>query len=188
MLTDGAAPTGYKARITRTLISLFILFHLIVFTAWTVPVNFALLDVFRATVRPYLLWTGLFQAWNMFAPDPLRVNTYLGAQVRLANGEVKIWQEPRMDRLGIWDKYLKERYRKFMHEHVRMDDQAALWPDAARHIARLYDTDKSNPPMSVNLVRYWSEVLPPGPNGEFRATPWSQYVFFKYDVAPEDLR
>ncbi len=175
------------ARMGRFVLTLVILFHLVAFTAWTVPMNFVLLDDFRAAIRPYMLWTGLFQAWNMFAPDPLRLNSYLEAEVRLANGEIRIWREPRMEKLGLVDKYFKERYRKYMNEHLRMDDQSTLWPDAARYIARLYDTDKANPPMGVRLVRYWQDILPPGPQGEYRAGSWNHYVFFRYDVAPEDL-
>lgn len=180
-------PTSLRA-ISRALISVFIIFHAVVFAAWTAPLNFPLIDKFRALVRPYMIYTGLFQAWNMFAPDPLRLNSYLEAEVRFANGEIKLWQEPRMDQLGLIGKYYKERYRKYMNEHLRLDEQADLWPDAARHIARMYDTDKSNPPMSVRLVRHWSEMLPPGPHGEYRSAPWTEYTYFKYNVSPEDLR
>jgi hypothetical protein len=186
-MTNRSENPPFTARILRAAVTLFILFHLVTFTLWTAPLNFPLLDKYRALVRPYLLWTGLFQAWNMFAPDPLRLNTYLEAEVRMANGEIRVWHEPRMDKLGIVQKYFEERYRKYMNEHLRVDEDAALWPDAARHIARLYDTDKSNPPMSVRLIRYWSEILPPSPDGQYRTSPWSHYVYFKYNVAPEDL-
>lgn len=181
-------PVSFLGRVYRAVLSLVILFHIVAFTAWTAPLNFPLIDDFRAAIRPYMLFTGLFQAWNMFAPDPMRTNSYLEAQVRLANGEIRIWHEPRMDQLGIGAKYVQERYRKYMNEHLRMDAESTLWPDAARRIARLYDTDKNNPPMNVNLIRYWSEILPPGPDGQFTSTPWRHYVYFKYDLAPEDLQ
>ena len=187
-MASRAANSAYPSRITRTLVTLFCLFHMATFFLWTAPLNSPLIDNFRATVRPYLLWTGLFQAWNMFAPDPLRLDSYLEAEVRLANGEIRIWREPRMEQLGLVDKYFKERYRKYMNEHLRMDDQSALWPDAARYIARLYDTDKANPPMSVRLTRYWNEILPPGAHGELRLSPWTNYTYYRYNVAPEDLR
>lgn len=180
-------PAGYTTRLVRGAVTLFLLFHIVAFTLWVVPLNFPLIDNFRTSIRPYMLWTGLFQAWNMFSPDPMRLNGYIEAEVRLANGEIRVWHEPRMEQLGIWDKYFKERYRKYMNEHLRMDNEAQLWPDAARRIARLYDTDKANPPMSVRLIRYWSEIQPPGPHGQYQTSDLRHYVYFKYDVAPEDL-
>jgi hypothetical protein len=171
----------------KAAITLFILFHLVAFAAWTVPLQFPLLDAFKASIRPYMLWTGLFQAWNMFSPDPMRLNGYVEAEVTMADGQKRRWKAPRMEELGPVDKYFRERYRKFVNEHLRMDAESLLWPDAAKHIARMYDSDKSNPPVNVMLVRYWSEVLPPGPHGEYRATPWTHYNYFSYNVVPQDL-
>ncbi|MBV9266968.1 MAG: hypothetical protein JO061_12435 [Acidobacteriaceae bacterium] len=160
---------------------------MVAFAAWTVPLNFPLLDGFKTAIRPYMLFTGLFQAWNMFAPDPMRLNGYVEAEVTMQDGEKITWKAPRIEKLGIVQKYFRERYRKFMNEHLRMDAESLLWPDAAKHIARLYATDKSNPPINIVLIRYWSEVQPPGPHGEFSATPWTHFAYFSYDVKPEDL-
>jgi hypothetical protein len=176
-----------RARIGRDVISLFILFHLVAFAAWTVPVNAPLLDKFKNLIRPYMLWSGLFQAWNMFAPDPLRVNSYLEAEITLTNGEVLVWREPRMEKLNPVAQYFKERYRKYMNEHLRLGAETQLLPDAARHLARMYNTDQANPPVRVRLIRFWSDVLPPGPRGEYNSSPWTHYSFFTYDVKTADL-
>ena len=65
-----------------------------------------------------------------------------------------------------------------------IDENAVLWPDTARYIAR-HNNDRTSPPLSVKLVRYWSEIFPPGTR---EPDPWHQYVFFTYAVVPEDLR
>ena len=90
-----------------------------------------------------------------------------------------------MDQLGLFDKYTKERYRKFANENLRLDALAALWPDAARYIARLNKGQPSNPPVAVVLVRHWSIIQPPDSSSEIG--PWNHFKFFQYAVKPGDL-
>src|SRR5579863_6666960 len=61
----------------RGAISVFILFHLIVITCVAVPLRFSALMSIRELVMPYMRWSGLFQTWDMFAPDPESVNSYI---------------------------------------------------------------------------------------------------------------
>lgn len=173
-------------RIARILISGFLAFNLFAIVSWCVPLDSPLLSVCRNAVRPYLLWTGLFQKWDMFAPEPSRLNCYVGAQVVFRDGHSALWTFPRMENLGIVDKYFKERYRRYANDSIRRDDNAADWPDAARYIARL-NSSPSNPPVAVNLIRYWSVVPPPTADGSYQPAPWEQYIFFRYTVAPGDL-
>ena len=90
---------------------------------------------FQNFIRPYMLWSGLFQAWDMFAPNPMKLNSYVEAEVSFRDGSRRIWSFPRMNEIGYVDRYFKERYRKFANEYLRMDVHSALWPDAARYIA-----------------------------------------------------
>ena len=93
-----------------------------------------------------------------------------------------------MHLLSLTERYAKERYRKFGNERLRLDANSALWPDAARYIARLYNTDPANPPVSVQLVRHWSMVPPPSQNRTAEPQPISHYAYFTYPVTQEDLR
>jgi hypothetical protein len=122
----------------------------------------------------------------MFAPNPSSLNCYVGAQIFYRDGHTSLWSFPRMEELGIIDKYFKERYRKYTNDNLRLDSDAAAWPDAARYVARV-NNSPANPPVAVNLVRYWSIVPPPTANGLYDAPPWQQYAFFHYQVAPGDL-
>ncbi|MGC2251649.1 MAG: hypothetical protein WA626_13300, partial [Acidobacteriaceae bacterium] len=56
-------------------ISIFILFNMIAILSWAIPLNVAPLPQIKQIVRPYLLWTGLFQSWDFFAPNPRPVNS-----------------------------------------------------------------------------------------------------------------
>jgi hypothetical protein len=173
-------------RVARILISGFLAFNLFAIVAWCVPLESPLLSACRTAVRPYMLWTGLFQKWDMFAPEPSKLNCYVGAQVVFRDGHSALWSFPRMENLGIVDKYFKERYRRYANDSIRRDMNAAAWPDAARRIARL-NNSPSNPPVVVNLIRYWSGVPPPTFTGLYAPAPWQQYMFFRYAVAPGDL-
>lgn len=167
-------------------ISAFLLFHIVAIACWSLPTNSLLITTIDAKLRPYLLWSGLFQNWNMFAPEPLKLNCGIEAQITYQDGQVRLWKFPRMQDLGLTERYQKERYRKFA-EYLRADTGSALWPDAARHIARL-NNDTSSPPAAVLLVRSCSAINPPGAHGSYRPGPRQTSVFFAYLVKPEDLK
>lgn len=152
---------------------------------WSVPLDSPLLGAFRSAVRPYFLWVGLFQSWDMFAPNPKSVNSYIEGAVIYRDGHTKIWKFPRMEQLSLTQRYSKERYRKFV-ENLDKDTNAPLWPDAARHIARL-NNDVANPPEFVILVRHWSEIIPPS-EVPHRQESWHAQVLFSYSVQPKDLK
>ncbi len=140
-----------RAKTKHAVISAFLLFHLVAITCWCIPVNSALIANFKDLIRPYMLWSGLFQGWDMFAPTPPNINSYIQAAVIYKDGRTQIWKFPRMEQLGLFERYYRERYRKF-EENLRQDANSALWPDVARHIARLNNNDVSNPPAIVVLV------------------------------------
>ena len=170
----------------RRAISAFLAFQLVAIASWCLPINSLLNDRWKQAIGPYMRWSGLFQAWDMFAPDPVKLNSYVDAQVTFRDGTSRTWAFPRMDRLGLADRYFKERYRKFSTEYLRMDSFSALWPDAARYIARA-NFNRANPPVAVQLNRHWSEINPPTESGLGERGPWREFTFFSYPVKPGDL-
>jgi hypothetical protein len=132
-----------------------------------------------------MIWAGLFETANMFAPNPNKVNSFMVAQVTFADGQNRLWKFPRMDELGYRERYVKERYRK-LADYLIGGNPDGLWPDVARHIARLH-WQAGNAPSVVILIRYESELEPPAPDGSVRRKPWRGEAFFVYRVKPEDL-
>jgi hypothetical protein len=171
--------------VKRIVISAFLLFHILAITLWCVPLDTLLVGAFRDAVRPYMLWTGLFQSWDMFAPTPRSFNAWVEASVIFRDGRIQPWRFPRMEQLSLTDRYYKERYRKFV-ENLQEDKQAALWPDVARHIARL-NNNPANPPEIVMLIRYWSEIVPRA-DGSYHPEPVRGHILFEYNVKPRDLQ
>jgi hypothetical protein len=169
----------------KLVINLFIVFHIFAITAWAIPFRSQFANDCRQLVRPYLLWSGLFQAWDMFSPMPKATNTYLQAVIIYKDGSTQMWDFPRMELLSLSEKYSKERYRKFVE--ILLDQRnAELRPDVARYVARLPGI-RAKDPQKILLMVKWSNIIPSG-DGTYTRTPLDEFVFYRYDVQPEDLQ
>lgn len=177
-------------------INAFIVLQLYVIIFWGLPgSNFR--NIMVRPVEAYVIKTGLWHSWDMFSPDPLAINFHVEAQITLADGIVRIWEFPRMEKMGYWERYQKERFRKW-RERVRQDNYRVVWEDTARYVARKVH-DPNNPPVKVALVRRWGPVPPPeseGPKGsrlrDYQPLPRTvempfNFRFLSYDVKPGDL-
>lgn len=173
--------------VRRAIVNVFIMFHVAAILATCLPIQSLIVSNFKERVRPYMLASGLFQNWDMFAPDPLKLNIRVDAEITYANGETRTWKFPRMDELGYVERYFRERYRKYSTEYLRVDTYAGLRPDAARYIARL-NNQPSNPPVTVSLFRSWSEMKPMRPDGVYEEDAWTRVNFFTYQVTAGDLQ
>lgn len=183
-----------RARSRVRLLSLFILLHLYAMVFWGLPrSNFRSLAV--SPVEGYVSTIGLWHSWDMFSPDPLAVVVHVQARIRFQDGSSTTWHFPRMEELGLWERFQKERYRK-LRERLRLDAYANGWDDLARHVARLHDTPH-NRPVQVILTRLWEPIPPPTRTGgrpdDYQPRParpgplTNQYDFHRYTVRPEDL-
>ena len=171
-------------RFKRTVISAFLLFYIVAVVSWSMPPSTLLFIDISKKLNTYMRWAGVAQFWAMFAPQPLNLNIRMEAEVTYRDGHKNIWRFPDPPSFGYFRRYFEERYRKYSADNLREDKNAAIWPDAARYIARL-NNDPGNPPVTVKLVRNWSEIAPPG---SYKAEPWHQFVFFTYPVKPGDLQ
>lgn len=131
----------------------------------------------------YLMSSGFWQFWDMFSPNPANTDVYADADITYADGTHSRYAYPRMYELGITEKYLKERYRKFF-ERAGYAQYSYAWPIFAARIARLTYKDKKNPPTQVNLHVHKLTVAGPG---EPQPTDYSDEEYFRYVVKPADL-
>jgi hypothetical protein len=151
-------PQVKNDRMKRLLINAFILVHLYIIVIWGMP-GWSFRFYFAQPVSKYVIESGLWHSWDMFSPDPLALNFNVEAIIKYQNGIEKKWVFPRMEKLGLWQRFQKERYRKW-RERVRLDMYAVAWEDTARYVARLNDTP-TNHPVQVTLVRHWAPIPPP---------------------------
>ena len=172
-------------RIQGLAINAFLIAHLLAISCWALPFADPLVAVCRKLVRPYFLWAALFQSWDMFSPDPKSVNSYVDAIVLYEDGDTRNWAFPRMELLHLRDRYFKERYRKFV-ENLKDDRNAALWPDAARFIARV-NNNRPVPVKMVLFVQHWSDIVVRA-DGSFGLAPWDAHVFYASKISAGDLK
>lgn len=125
-------------------------------------------------IRTYLLVTGFWQFWDMFAPDPSNQDLWGDAEIVRQDGTVEHYQYPRMYLLPIQKKLVMERHRKFF-ERASQDSFAYLWPQFARVIAREVDNDPKNRPVEVRLTRHWQQIPPVG---EPMPTEYKKYNYW----------
>lgn len=152
------------------------------------PVDFALLgnEWLRENSphRLYLLTTGVWQYWDMFAPNPSNLDYWYDAVVHYADGSSTVYEYPRMKKLPTGEKFLKERYRKFIERTNNDATDKWKWPTFAQRVALLATKDLANPAVRVELRRHYRRLLgprSPEPRG------YETSVFFVYVVDPERL-
>lgn len=103
-------------------------------------------------------WTALCQSWDTFAPNPKSVNAYIKAVAITQHGHMHVWTFPMMEQLGFGERYRKERYRKFA-ENLADEKNAAIWPDIAQHVGRMYK-NPADPPDKVMLIQFVADIKP----------------------------
>ena len=159
-----------QALLKKAAVHLFVALHLaaVIYWSFTSPLSTAPLDRrIRHRVGRYVQPAGLAQQWIMFVNPPLS-NNYLEAEVTFADGGRATWQFPRVNQMGLFERYRKERYRKWAVEYVLAAGKPApvIAEAAARFAARQVERP-GNAPRKVELVRYRSQTPPPG-RGQMR--------------------
>jgi hypothetical protein len=172
-------------------LNIFLVFHLAALFFWGMPDNPFRNRMIRP-VEKYMLFTGLWHIWGMFAPTPLRFHFDVQAIVKFRDGKEKTWVAPRMEEFSVWERAPKERYRKW-RERIRSEEFAMVWPDTARYIARQLNTDPANPPVEVQLKRYWVEIPRPNRRQDYqpmpkRFDPTNFFVYAVFPIEPKDLK
>ena len=149
----------------RKAVNLFIVWHLFALSMWLLPDHSSgpspIIEGSLGAVRPYMTLTGFAQSWNMFSPEPDKLDVYMEADVTHANGHVDHWLFPRLARMSYPRRYEEERWRKFV-ENATHGSNPVLWPPMARYAARVNNYDSQNPPVSVELLEHSRIVPPPG--------------------------
>ncbi|MBS1708646.1 MAG: hypothetical protein JSS65_07990 [Armatimonadetes bacterium] len=126
----------------------------------------------------YMMVTGLWQWWDMFAPNPADIDVYIDAEMEYADGTVAIHKYPRMYELPIPMKYFKERYRKY-RERLSDDSYSWKWSHTAQRLALENYRATGKEPVRVRLWRHWMQVAP---IGQPQPSEYSGYMFWDYQV------
>jgi hypothetical protein len=114
----------------------------------------------QSPAKFYLLFTGFWQYWDMFSPNPSNIDFYGTAMITYRDGATKPYNFPRIYTMGVPEKYVSERYRKY-YERAHTEDDKWIWPTFAQRVALLNYNNPMNPPVKVVLTRNFYRIPQP---------------------------
>ena len=183
--TSSASIAGRLGRVRRGLTSAFIGWNLLALFAAGFPGEGRWFHRLHALAEPYNRFFGLWQRWDMFSPEPMKVNLWLDAELTYPDGTVLRVHEPQPETLSAWQRVVHWRYRKWIHR-VRLDTMTASWPDTARYFAIQHRRDGHGVPRHVALIRRFSTLPEEGDAfvriGEEARLPEEDARFFEADI------
>jgi hypothetical protein len=144
----------------RLLISAFLVFHLTATALWVLPIC-PIRDRAVPWLQYYMLPTGMWQAWAMFAPDPIHDTVMLEAEVIDCNGVRHGFRFPRMADYTWWQGIPRFRYAKY-NANMGSDEFAEPRKFAAHHVLRRLKLPASVYPVTVHLYYQLRPTPPPG--------------------------
>ena len=165
----------------RLAISAFLVFHLTAPVVWNLPVSPLKLMLFPP-FRPYMLPLGLWQAWWMFAPDPMGTTAVLEAEVIDAKGMRHLYEFPRVADLPFLQKLPRFRHPKFTC-NLLVEEFKTQREFTARHAVRQLRIDETAFPVHVNLNCRMKPPPPPGQSFSDPLAPKSVQTLGTYDFA-----
>lgn len=171
----------------RAALSAFLAFHLVGVIAWLMP-PCAIRDRVAPVVGPYLLGTGQWQHWGMFAPEPARDTLATEIQARDARGLLHSYRFPRMAEKPVIEAALGFRHSKLTY-NLGAPDAVAYREFIARHAVRSWALPPEAFPVDLDL---YHKVWPSAPFGQPEADPLDEPTVVMLQAyrfpTPEDVR
>jgi hypothetical protein len=134
--------------------------HISALMIWTMP-TCAIKQQFEGVVRYYMLPSGLWQWWAMFAPNPLNCTVMVDAEVVDAQGMRHVYEFPRLAELPWWRRVSRYRQPKF-GANLLAPEYTKLRELASRHAVRQLGLGPEVFPVWVSLYCELKDPPPPG--------------------------
>ena len=168
----------------RSALAILAMTYMIGATSWSMPDGFPLKNVIDARFRPFFQWSGLWQGWDMFAPQPRDEDIFVSAEIWYADGTSETRKLTRMIEMPYLERYRKERWRKFFNDNLRLDSSKVMWEPCAAWIARDAATNTGRVVARVELARHWRKSLLPHEPGNVMndQRPYNRFVFHTFDA------
>jgi hypothetical protein len=142
-------------------LNLFIAALLLLFWCWDLPED-TLSRRLLGPVAHWIRWSGLWHNWGMFAPDPIRTNRQLRAEIRLHDGRVVPCPLVDFGGLPPLRAVIFGRHRK-LQENLMLPRFNILKPAYCDFVVREYiRAGGDGVPAEVLLYKAEARIRPPG--------------------------
>ena len=114
---------------------------------------------------PYLDVTGLWiGGWQLFAPEPDKVNSYLSAEVRFADGKAAFIRSPQWRSMSASERFLNFRKAEYF-DKIRLDNNASAWPALCEYWGKTTDHPDGLDIRAKEIIlkRHWVVIPKPTP-------------------------
>lgn len=178
----------HHVALLKSLISAFIICYVSVILVFLSPKT-ALTNAITGSIKPWWFFAGFQQRWELFSPSIRTLNVHTVAMVTFENGTVTLWELPRLEQMNAFDKFRKDKLRKWAADSVPWEPYKQFWPDLARYVGRIH-YDPKNKPVSLTLLRLTADIPPPSVavRRELFAPHTKLSTCFSYRFSPEDFR
>jgi hypothetical protein len=143
------------------------------------------------TITPIIHTFGIGQSWSVFSPDVREANYHETALICFDDGLLKLYEFPRMQKLGYLERFRSEKFRKLFYDCMPWPDFKQFLPDFGRFVASA-NYCAANPPDFVALIHHSCRTPSPDvqpwinrsdlPEHTFQAT---YYVYKFQDKSPK---
>lgn len=165
---------------------MFIAFYVYTTTLWLCPPS-DMKVVLLTPVRDVFNYTGLWQGFGVFGPQPRKQNFHVTANIYYADGRKGEWAFPRVDQMNHWDKLFAEHSRQYSIEFLTWQQNAFLWEPFSEWLLKQQQKQGLHP-VKIELVKHWAYTPPPSEGLGKPAVPHSNVgVVYTYYVPKEKL-
>jgi hypothetical protein len=128
----------------------------------------------KDAVDPLLDAAGLWQNWQLFAPDVDKINVRVSAELLLDDGSTLRFRSPDWHLMPAWRRFLEFRHMEYF-DNIRLDVNSGGWDGLASFLARTTPVPPGRSVDVVTLTREWAEVPPPQPATFVPAVPYVNF-------------
>jgi hypothetical protein len=115
----------------------------------------------RNKITPWLVRLGIKQdVWNLFAPEPDRVNTRLRAEITYRDGEKREWRGSDWSKVSAWEKWVGHRHVEW-YDHVGLQSGKHAWEPWCRYLARTQRPELADAEKGAEVRVIYQEAVNP---------------------------
>lgn len=126
----------------QAVVSLFIVFYIVIAFIQAFPSS-KIPKSIRNMSDSVISFTGTKQRWNLFAPTLPRVNQYSSTLMIDENGNMQLYEWPRLNLRNFWDQFYLQHTRRFVINCLAKPRFKYYWPGICEYFVNGFSKPKS---------------------------------------------